>query len=128
MLHAHGQTAAPGTTLLDKPAHAIASALETAGWSVDDLAFVEIKEAFASVSVHSAAQLGMGMDRVNVNGGAVGLGHPVDASGARAAVATVHGLQRSGTGKAAVAAVAVAKAKRCCYHDDSGSHEGTLTR
>jgi acetyl-CoA C-acetyltransferase len=103
VLHAHGQTAGPDTTLPDKPARAIAKALETAGWSVDDLDFVEINEAFASVSVHSAAHLGMGMDRVNVNGGAIALGHPIGASGARVVVAAAHELQRRGTGKAAVA-------------------------
>lgn len=102
-LHAHGQTAGPDTTLPDKPAHAISKALETAGWSVGDLDFVEINEAFASVSVHSAAQLGIGMDRVNVNGGAIALGHPIGASGARVVVAAVYELQRRGTGKAAVA-------------------------
>lgn len=102
-LHTHGQTAGPDTTLPDKPAHAIAKALKTAGWCVDDLDFVEINEAFASVAVHSAAQLGIGMDRVNINGGAIALGHPIGASGARVVVAAVHKLQRRGVGKAAVA-------------------------
>lgn len=102
-LHTHGQTAGPDTTLPDKPAHAIAKALKTAGWCVDDLDFVEINEAFASVAVHSAAQLGIGMDRVNINGGAIALGHPIGASGARVVVAAVHELQRRGVGKAAVA-------------------------
>jgi acetyl-CoA C-acetyltransferase len=100
---AHGQTAGPDTALPDKPAHAIGKALETSGWSVEDLDFVEINEAFASVSVHSAAKLGIGMDRVNVNGGAIALGHPIGASGARVVVAAAHELQRRGTGKAAVA-------------------------
>lgn len=102
-LHAHGQTAGPDTALPEKPAHAIGKALEAADWSVEDLDFVEINEAFASVSVHSAAQLGIGMDRVNVNGGAIALGHPIGASGARVVVAAVYELQRRGTGKAAVA-------------------------
>ena len=103
VLHAHGQTAGPDTTLPDKPAHAIAKALMTAGWNVGDLDFVEINEAFASVAVHSAAQLEIGMDRVNVNGGAIALGHPIGASGARVVVAAVYELQRRGKGKAAVA-------------------------
>ena len=103
VLHTHGQTAGPDTTLPDKPAHAIAKAMETAGWSVDDLDFVEINEAFASVSVHSAAHLGIGMDRVNVNGGAIALGHPIGASGARVVLAAAYELRRRGTGKAAVA-------------------------
>lgn len=102
-LPAHGQTAGPDTALPDKPARAIGKALETAGWSVDVLDFVEINEAFASVAFHSAAQLGIGMDRVNVNGGAIALGHPIGASGARVVVAAAYELQRRGTGKAAVA-------------------------
>jgi acetyl-CoA C-acetyltransferase len=103
VLDAHGQTAGPDTALPDKPARAIGKALEAAGWSVDVLDFVEVNEAFASVAVYSAAQLGIGMDRVNINGGAIALGHPIGASGARVVVAAVHELQRRGTGKAAVA-------------------------
>jgi acetyl-CoA C-acetyltransferase len=103
VLGAPGQIAGPDTSLPDKPARAIGTALETAGWSVEDLDFVEINEAFASVALHSAAQLGIGMDRVNVNGGAIALGHPIGASGARVVVAAAYELQRRGTGKAAVA-------------------------
>ena len=100
---APGQTAGPDTSLPDKPALAIGKALKTAGWTVKDLDFVEINEAFASVALHSAAQLGLGMERVNVNGGAIALGHPIGASGARVVVTAVHELIRRGTGKAAVA-------------------------
>jgi acetyl-CoA C-acetyltransferase len=103
VLGAPGQAAGPDTSLPDKPARAIGKALEAAGWSVDDLDFVEINEAFASVALHSAAQLGIGMDRVNVNGGAIALGHPIGASGARVVVAAAYELQRRRTGKAAVA-------------------------
>lgn len=103
VLGAAGQTAGPDTTLPDKPARAIGRALETAGWNVEDLDFVEINEAFASVGLHSAAQLGIGMDKVNVNGGAIALGHPIGASGARVVVAAAYELQRRGAGKAAVA-------------------------
>ena len=103
VLAAAGQTAGPDTTLPDKPARAIRKALDTAGWGVGDLDFVEINEAFASVGLHSAAQLGIGMDRVNVNGGAIALGHPIGASGARVVVAAAYELSRLGTGKAAVA-------------------------
>jgi acetyl-CoA C-acetyltransferase len=102
-LGAAGQTAGPDTTLPDKPARAIGKALETAGWNVQDLDFVEINEAFASVGLHSAARLGIGMDSVNVHGGAIALGHPIGASGARVVVAAAYELQRRGTGKAAVA-------------------------
>ena len=103
VLGAAGQTAGPDTTLPDKPARAIGKALEAAGWNVQDLDFVEINEAFASVGLHSAAQLGIGMDMVNVNGGAIALGHPIGASGARVVVAAAYELQRRGAGKAAVA-------------------------
>lgn len=103
VLGAAGQMGGPDTTLPDKPARAIGKALERAGWNVQDLDFVEINEAFASVGLHSAAQLGIGMDRVNVNGGAIALGHPIGASGARVVVAAAYELQRRGTGKAAVA-------------------------
>lgn len=100
---APGQTAGPDTSLPDKPARAISKALETAGWTVEDLDFVEINEAFASVALHSAEQLGLSMDKVNVNGGAIALGHPIGASGARVVVSAVYELLRRGTGKAAVA-------------------------
>lgn len=98
-----GQIAGPDTSLPDKPARAISTALETAGWTAQDLDFVEINEAFASVAVHSAKLLGLGMDIVNVNGGAIALGHPIGASGARVVVTAVHELLRRGSGKAAVA-------------------------
>ena len=103
VLGAAGQTAGPDTSLPDKPARAIGKALETEGWSVQELDFVEINEAFASVALHSAAQLGIGMDKINVNGGAIALGHPIGASGARVVVTAAYELQRRGTGKAAVA-------------------------
>ncbi|MGJ3190133.1 acetyl-CoA C-acetyltransferase [Paenarthrobacter sp. FR1] len=102
-LAAHGQTAGPDTSLPDKPARAISKALSIAGWRVDQLDFVEINEAFASVALHSAAQLGIGMDKVNVNGGAIALGHPIGASGARVVVSAAYELQRRGSGRAAVA-------------------------
>jgi acetyl-CoA C-acetyltransferase len=100
---APGQTGGPDTSLPDKPARAISEALTRAGWTVRDLDFVEINEAFASVALHSAAQLGLGLDKVNINGGAIALGHPIGASGARVVVSAVHELLRRGTGKAALA-------------------------
>jgi acetyl-CoA C-acetyltransferase len=97
-----GQIAGPDTTLPDKPAQAITAALARAGWTPGDLDFVEINEAFASVVEHSAAVLGVGLDKVNVNGGAIAIGHPIGASGARLVVSAVHELVRRGSGKAAV--------------------------
>src|SRR5262249_32906974 len=65
------------------PAHAAADALARAGKKIDDVARVEINEAFSSVARHSTDLLGVDEERVNVNGGAVALGHPIGASGAR---------------------------------------------
>ncbi|MDQ0826043.1 acetyl-CoA C-acetyltransferase [Arthrobacter sp. B2I5] len=102
-LGASGQIAGPDTSLPDKPALAIHQALKAADWTVEDLDFVEINEAFASVALHSAEQLGLSPEKVNVNGGAIAFGHPIGASGARIVVSAVHELIRRGTGKAAVA-------------------------
>ena len=98
-----GQVAGPDTSLADKPARAITRALSGAGWKVEELDFIEINEAFASVALHSAAKLGISLDRVNINGGAIALGHPLGASGGRVVVTAVHELLRRGSGKAAVA-------------------------
>lgn len=100
---AAGQIASPDTSLPDKPARAIPRALDRAGWTAEELDFVEINEAFASVALHSAAELGIGLDRVNINGGAIALGHPIGAPGARLVVSAVHELLRRGRGRAAVA-------------------------
>lgn len=102
VLGAPGQTAGPDTSLPDKPARAIGKALAKEGWNAAELDFVEINEAFASVALHSAAQLGVGMERININGGAIALGHPIGASGARLVVSAAYELLRRGTGKAAV--------------------------
>ncbi|BCW48675.1 acetyl-CoA C-acetyltransferase [Arthrobacter sp. StoSoilB13] len=97
-----GQIAGPDTTLPDKPAQAIIAALARAGWTAGELDFVEINEAFASVVAHSAAELGLSLDKVNINGGAIALGHPIGASGARLVVSAAHELMRRGSGKSAV--------------------------
>ena len=80
------------------PAAAAKKALEKAGLSADDIDLWEINEAFASVAIHSTRVLGIDQDRVNVNGGAVALGHPIGASGARILGALVHELRRRGGG------------------------------
>jgi acetyl-CoA C-acetyltransferase len=80
------------------PAKAGAKALERAGKTIDDVARVEINEAFASVTVNSVKMLGADPERVNVNGGAVALGHPIGASGARILGTMVHELRRNGGG------------------------------
>jgi acetyl-CoA C-acetyltransferase len=85
------------------PAKAGARALEKAGKTIDDVERVEINEAFASVTVNSVKMLGADPEKVNVNGGAVALGHPVGASGARILGTMVHELRRNGGGLGLVA-------------------------
>jgi acetyl-CoA C-acetyltransferase len=80
------------------PAKAGAIALEKAGKTIDDVERVELNEAFSSVVLNSAKMLGAEEERVNVNGGAVALGHPIGASGARILGTMVHELRRNGGG------------------------------
>ncbi|HYZ29779.1 MAG TPA: acetyl-CoA C-acetyltransferase [Thermoleophilaceae bacterium] len=80
------------------PANATRAALEKAGLSVDDIDLFEINEAFASVALNSVRMLGVDESKVNVNGGAIALGHPIGASGARILGSLVHELRRRGGG------------------------------
>ena len=80
------------------PANATKAALEKAGLSVDDIDLFEINEAFASVALNSVRMLGADESKVNVNGGAIALGHPIGASGARILTTLVHELRRRGGG------------------------------
>jgi acetyl-CoA C-acetyltransferase len=80
------------------PAKAGARALEKAGKTIDDVERVELNEAFSSVVLHSAKMLGADPERVNVNGGAVALGHPIGASGARILGTMIYELRRNGGG------------------------------
>ncbi len=93
---AYGQVAGPDATLHERPAEAIKAALKRTNLSIDDIDLFEINEAFASVAMHSATMLGVGHDRVNINGGAVALGHPLGASGARIVVTLINGLRQTG--------------------------------
>jgi acetyl-CoA C-acetyltransferase len=99
----HGVVAGPDASLQSQPANAIEKALARAGEDVSSLDLIEINEAFASVAVHSARQLGVSWDRVNVNGGAIALGHPIGASGARLALTLAMELRRRGGGLGAAA-------------------------
>jgi acetyl-CoA C-acetyltransferase len=99
----HGVVAGPDASLQSQPANAIAKALSRSGQSVADLDLVEINEAFASVAVHSTRQLGLDPERVNVNGGAIALGHPIGMSGARLALTLALELRRRGGGLGAAA-------------------------
>ncbi|MCU1518709.1 MAG: acetyl-CoA acetyltransferase [Pseudarthrobacter sp.] len=99
----HGQTAGPDGSLHSQPSRAITKALSAEGISVEDLDLVEINEAFASVIVQSAQDLGISAEKVNAEGGAIALGHPVGASGARLVLHQALALQRRGGGTGVVA-------------------------
>jgi acetyl-CoA C-acetyltransferase len=94
----YGQVADDFPYLARTPANAAKQALEKIGKSADDVDLWEINEAFASVALNSVRMLGVDEDKVNVNGGAIALGHPIGASGARIVGALVHELQRRGGG------------------------------
>ena len=91
---AHGQVAGPDTSLLHQPSNAINVALDSAGMKVSDLDLLEINEAFAAVALASMKDLGVNDEIVNVNGGAIALGHPIGMSGTRVVLTLVHELQR----------------------------------
>jgi acetyl-CoA C-acetyltransferase len=98
---AHGNVAGPDNSLHSQPSRAIQHALGKAGLSVSDLDLIEINEAFASVGVQSMRDLGVGPDIVNVNGGAIALGHPIGMSGARLVLHLAYELRRRGGGTGA---------------------------
>ena len=100
---AHGMVAGPDSTLQSQPSRAINAALAKQGLSASDLTLVEINEAFASVGIQSMRELGLGEDKVNVNGGAIALGHPVGMSGARIVLTMALELGRRGGGLGAAA-------------------------
>jgi acetyl-CoA C-acetyltransferase len=95
---AHGNVAGPDNSLPSQPSNAIKQALGKAGRTVSDLDLIEINEAFAAVAVQSMRDLGVTSDLVNVNGGAIALGHPLGASGARIALHLCYELRRRGGG------------------------------
>ena len=95
---AHGNVAGPDSSLHAQPANAINHALSKAGLTVADLDLVEINEAFAAVVIESTRQLGLRPERVNVNGGAIALGHPIGMSGTRLALTLALELRRRGGG------------------------------
>ena len=100
---AHGVVAGPDNSLHSQPSRAIERALGKAGLAVPDLDLIEINEAFAAVAIQSIRDLGVDQDRVNVNGGAIALGHPIGASGARIALHLITELRRRGGGLGAAA-------------------------
>ncbi len=100
---AHGVVAGPDNSLHSQPSRAITRALEKAGLSVADLDLIEINEAFAAVAIQSIRDLGVDQDKVNVTGGAIAIGHPLGASGARIALHLIYELRRRGGGLGAAA-------------------------
>ncbi len=100
---AHGVVAGPDASLHEQPANAILKACEKEGITPADLDLVEINEAFAAVGVVSTRKLGLDEDKVNVNGGAIALGHPIGMSGARLALHLALELRRRGGGVGAAA-------------------------
>ena len=100
---AHGVVAGPDSTLQSQPARAIAAACEKDGLSPTDLDVVEINEAFAAVGLASTKELGLDPEKVNPNGGAIAMGHPIGMSGARLVLTLAHELKRRGGGVGAAA-------------------------
>ena len=102
-LVSYGQVAGPDTSLLTQPSRAIINALEGSEITIDDIDLFEINEAFAAVSVASVSELGISNEIVNVNGGAIALGHPIGMSGNRLALTLAYELKRRGGGIGAAA-------------------------
>jgi len=100
---AHGMVAGPDSSLQLQPANATKKALDKEGISADDLDLVEFNEAFAAVGIESTKALGLDPTKVNVNGGAIALGHPVGMSGARVVLHLANELKRRGGGVGAAA-------------------------
>ena len=95
---AHGVVAGPDNSLHSQPSRAIARALEREEMSVDQVDLFEINEAFAAVAIQSMRELKVDAESVNVNGGAIALGHPIGMSGARLALHLIYELRRRGGG------------------------------
>ncbi|WP_156726150.1 acetyl-CoA C-acetyltransferase [Streptomyces apocyni] len=100
---AHGNVAGPDSSLQSQPSNAIKHAVSKEGIAVDDLDLIEINEAFAAVAVQSMKDLGVTPEKVNVNGGAIALGHPIGMSGARLVLHLALELKRRGGGTGAAA-------------------------
>ena len=99
----YGMVAGPDVSLLHQPSRAIKKALDRAGMSIGDVDLFELNEAFAAVGVASMRDLGISDDVVNVNGGAIALGHPVGMSGTRIVGTLINELRRRGGGTGAAA-------------------------
>ncbi|MEY2966665.1 MAG: hypothetical protein RLY50_715, partial [Actinomycetota bacterium] len=100
----YGMVAGPDSaSLLHQPSRSIMRALDRVGMKVSDVDLFELNEAFAAVGIASMRELGITDDVVNVNGGAIALGHPIGMSGNRLALTILHELRRRGGGVGAAA-------------------------
>lgn len=106
LIHGYDQTAQEPEWFTTAPVSAINKTLARVGWSVDDVDLWEVNEAFAVVAMAALHEIGMPHDRLNVNGGACALGHPIGASGARIIVTLIHVLQQRG-GKKGIASLCI---------------------
>ncbi|MDO5730737.1 acetyl-CoA C-acetyltransferase [Corynebacterium sphenisci] len=97
-----GQTAGPDNSLHAQPADSLLAALRLAGWAAADLDFIEINEAFGAVAVKSLRDLDYPLEKCNIHGGAIALGHPIGCSGARLTLTAAMELARRGGGRAGV--------------------------
>lgn len=97
-----GQTAGPDNSLHAQPSDSLREALRRADWDVQELDFVEINEAFGAVAVKSLRELGYPLEKTNIHGGAIALGHPIGCSGARLTLTAAMELNRRGSGRAGV--------------------------
>jgi acetyl-CoA C-acetyltransferase len=100
---AHGVVAGPDSTLQSQPANAVKKAIAKEGITVDQLDVIELNEAFSAVALASTRELGVDPDKVNPNGGAIAIGHPIGMSGARIALHAALELARKGSGYAVAA-------------------------
>jgi acetyl-CoA C-acetyltransferase len=99
----YGMVSGPGTSLLTQPSRAIRQALSKTQFAIEDLSLFELNEAFAAVGLAATEDLGVSDEIVNVNGGAIALGHPIGMSGNRLALTLITELRRRGGGLGAAA-------------------------
>ena len=106
LIHCYDQSAQEPEWFTTAPVTAIKKTLNRVGWAVEDVDLWEVNEAFAVVAMAALKEIGMPHDRLNVNGGACALGHPIGASGSRIIVTLIHALQQRG-GKKGIASLCI---------------------
>ena len=106
LIHGYDQVAQEPEWFTTAPVTAINNTLQRVGWSVEDVDLWEVNEAFAVVAMAALEEIGMPHERLNVNGGACALGHPIGASGSRIIVTLIHALQQRG-GKKGIASLCI---------------------